>query len=63
MKNTYCRFYNNDIEAKRSMQAYNKSLTPKYFHKYFRVMIDGPDDNFAVVDFKTARDMQVPYQM
>ena len=52
-----------EIEAKRYMKMKNSTLTKKVFHKYFKVMIDGPEDNFAVVDFKIAYDMGVSYQV
>lgn len=58
---SYVKFYKDDIAAKRAMKQYNNSLTRNCFHKYFRVVIEGPQDNFAVVDFKTAHDMQVSY--
>jgi len=61
MENTYCKFYKDEIDAKRATKSYNKSLSAKCFNKYFRVTIEGPENNFAVVDFKTAYDMQVPY--
>ena len=59
----YCKFYNTKENAKQAMNIHNKSLTKKFFSKYFRVVIDGPENNFAVVDFKTAYEMQVPYSM
>ena len=61
IKMSYVKFYKDEIEAKRAMKFYNNSLSKKCFHKYFRVTIEGPENNYAVVDFRTAYNMQVPY--
>ena len=59
----HCKFYNTKEEAESMMKIYNKSLSKKCFHKYFRVVIEGPEDNFAVVDHETAHDMGVAYSV
>jgi hypothetical protein len=35
----------------------NNSLSQKCFHKYFKVVVDGPEDNYAVIDYREAREM------
>lgn len=59
----YCKFYKTKEEAENMMKINNKSLSKKCFHKYFKVVIDGPEDNFAVVDHKTAYEMGVAYSV
>ncbi len=55
------KLYSTKESAINAMKQYNKSLSSKCFNKYFRVVIEGYDNNYAVVDFKTAYDMQVSY--
>lgn len=57
----YCKFYKNENDAKWAMRQHNKSLTRKVFHKYFRVVVQGPENNYAVVDFKTASELGMGY--
>ena len=58
---TYIKFYETKEEAEKMMIMKNRSLTKKYFIKYFRVVIEGPDNNWAVVDYKTAYDIGATY--
>lgn len=63
MKNTHLRFYEKEEDAYSAMRRHNQSLKSlKHRASYIRVMIDGPEDNFAVVDIDTALEMQVPYE-
>jgi hypothetical protein len=57
------KFFENRQDAEMYMKNRNKTLTKKCFHKYFKVLIDGPENNYAVVDFKTAYDMGVSYSV
>ena len=58
-----CKFYNTREEAELVMKRNNKSLSKQSFHKYFKVVIEGPENNYAVVDHKTAYDMGIAYSV
>ena len=59
----YCKFYDTEREAADAMKLYNNTLDKgKSGIKHYRVMVDGPDDNYAVVDLDTAIDMGMGYQ-
>jgi hypothetical protein len=50
----YCRFFDNELEAEAHMRDRNRSfrMSPGRFDPF--VLVDGPEDDFAVVDIGTA---------
>lgn len=60
MKNTHCRFYEDYDEAYLMMKNYNHRLVKKD-HRYLRALVDGPDNNYAVVDIDTAIELNTGY--
>lgn len=55
------KFFEDEIDAKRNCRKENKKLDRKVYSKYFKVVIEGPDDNYAVVPFSVAIEMGVAY--
>ena len=55
------KYFNCELQARKYMKNFNKSLAKKDFHKFFVVLIDGPEDNYVVVNFNLAHEMGVGY--
>ena len=51
----YCRFFETEDEAIEHCREVNRGLSSK--DPGCCAVVDGPDDNFAVVDLETARDL------
>lgn len=63
MKTEYIRFYEKEEDAFFAMRRHNRIIkTLKHRISDIHVMLDGPDDNFAVVDINTAIKMEMPYE-
>jgi hypothetical protein len=60
-KSSYIKLYPTQREAEDAMRSYNGTLSDKALHKMMRVVIEGPENNFAVVDRNTAHEMGVGY--
>jgi hypothetical protein len=59
MKTTeYLRFYPTESDALDAMRSKNDSHRDGALF----VVTDGPEDNFAVMDLKTAIEMELPYK-
>jgi len=48
-------------QAKAKCKRYNKSLSEKVYHKYFKVVVSDSENSFSVVRFKEAYDMNLNY--
>lgn len=61
-KQDYVRFFDTELEAEDHMRDCNRRfrISPRYFDPF--VLVDGPEDNFAVVDLKTAIEMDCLYR-
>jgi len=51
------KFFSNEDEAHNYMRSLNHTHTEKVF-----CLVDGPENNFAVVDLETAIDLEMPYK-
>ena len=50
------KFFSNEEEARDYMRSLNHTHTEVF------CLVDGPEDNFAVVDLETAIDLEMPYE-
>lgn len=50
-------------QAETNCKRYNKSLSEKAYHKYFKVVVCGPKNNYSVVSFKEAKEMNLNYSV
>lgn len=53
-RKSYIRFYDTEIRALMACNDFNQSCRNVGNYADCRVMVDGPDGNFAVVDIDTA---------
>jgi hypothetical protein len=60
--NSYLKFFADVDKAYNWMRMKNISCKAANNFKDLFVMIDGPENNFAVVDLNTAIDMNVSYE-
>lgn len=51
----YCEFFETEEEAIATCRAVNRGLNSK--DPACCVVVDGPEDNYAVVDLETAKDL------
>ena len=51
------RFFAEEDQAREHMRLLNQTHCKEIF-----CLVDGPEDNFAVVDLKTAIEMDMPYE-
>lgn len=51
------KFFAEEDEACDYMRSLNKTHRKEIF-----CLVDGPEDNFAVVDLRTAIDLEIPYE-
>jgi hypothetical protein len=51
------KFFSNEDEARDYMRSLNHSHRQELF-----CMVDGPEDNFAIVDLETAIGIEMPYE-
>ncbi|MHA2248560.1 MAG: hypothetical protein ACXADY_26680 [Candidatus Hodarchaeales archaeon] len=58
---TYIKHFKTENQALNSMKLYNKNLISKSI-KDMRVVVEGPNDNYSVVNFETAQDLQCGYK-
>jgi len=52
----YLKFYIDEQAAKQAAKTYNHTLNTKEYrnYKHLRVVVEGPENNFAVMDIKSA---------
>ena len=58
---TCIRFFDLFDEAETHMREMNRNFRQSAVHPDLFVLIDGPEDNYAIVDLMTAIDMGVQY--
>jgi len=51
------KFFSTEDEARNYMRFLNNAHAEEVF-----CLVDGPEDNFAVVDLETAIDLEMPYE-
>jgi hypothetical protein len=51
------KFFVEEEEARDYMVSLNRTHIKEIF-----CLVDGPEDNFAVVDLETAIDLEIPYE-
>ena len=56
---TYCKFFDTKDGARELMVTKNRVNREKYA---IYCLVDGPEDNFAVVDIHTAIDLGIGYE-
>lgn len=62
-KTDYLRFYENEDDAVSAMRRHNRTIkTLRHRASDLRCVVDGPEDNFAVVDINTAIMSDLPYR-
>lgn len=59
----YCIFFDDENEAREICQIKNRASRRAGNYRDIYCLIDGPDDNFAVVDLKTAIDHGQGYEV
>ena len=57
---TYIKYFKNENDAKDWMLMKNRTSVDKSTRS-LKVVVDGPEDNFAVVDFRTAQELGCGY--
>ncbi len=63
MRKTYTKFYRKEETAIAMMQMKNKSCERANNYNDIFAVVDGPDNNFAVVDIKTAIELNLGYMI
>ena len=61
-KETYCRFFEDEGKAENWMKMKNNARKLAKNYNMF-ALVDGPEDNFAIVDISTAIEMGMGYRM
>ena len=51
------KFFSNQDEARDYMRSLNDTQAEEVF-----CLVDGPEDNFAVLDLETTIDLEMPYE-
>jgi hypothetical protein len=62
-RETYCKFFDTEESAFIRCQNRNRAARAANNFKDIYCLVDGPSDNFAVVDLSTAIDLGNGYQI
>ena len=63
MKNTYVKYFNDENDAFNRCKSKNRACKAAGNYKEMYAVVDGPDNNWAVVDLNTAIDLGMGYEM